>query len=137
MKLLNKRKNIEKKEVTNLVPVPLSKKQGVEDGARFISKELVRRMDVIGFPFKKFILCRNASVTVLIDQHAIHERIRYEYFYNKLFNFRELPFQSVFLKSSKEFSFDQLKGEDRLTQLQSFCCKNAFKFNDLIGEREA
>ena len=40
-------------------------------------------------------------MVIALDQHAIHERIRYEFLMIFLFENREVPFESVFVKSER------------------------------------
>ena len=51
----------------------------------------------------KIIIARLPATATLIavDQHAIHERIRYEHFMRRIFTGEALPFKSVFSKSAK------------------------------------
>lgn len=69
--------------------VPYENKQALEsiEGSRDVilpSKDRLPYMEYIGQFFGTYLLCQNNDGLFIIDQHAAAERIRYEYYFEKL-----------------------------------------------------
>lgn len=87
---------------------------------------------------KKLIICKNKknSDIYILDQHAIHERIRFEYFSNKINKkFSLKKFRSVFLKNKKKLEIKKeilnevnLVKEKKILDLFFFYKKNLEDF---------
>lgn len=94
--LFNSIKNINKKEENKISKINL------KNFSVFLSKDLLKNMKVIGQFDKKFLLMINFNTNTLVifDQHAIHERILYEFYSDLLFK-NLLPIESAEQKSTK------------------------------------
>lgn len=81
---------------------------------------------IIGQLFSTYILLQNENELVLIDQHAAHERIRYEYFREKYKNNESLS-QELISPIAIELTNQEIKF---LLEEQEFFTRLGFKYED-------